>query len=200
MSPCMERITQRSSTISAWCGNRSETSMPDLPYFLNVRLQPEDARLRIDVLILDVAELGRALLPVELVEQRLGVERFQVRRAARHEQEDARLSPWRVRHVRRLRARAGCNVRRARLVLRHHGREGERAESAEAVGQKLAAIPVVTNVFGAYQFTYRNAFRLKTARANSFSRAGSSGFPQDTSSASAFSFGVGARPAASRHA
>ena len=40
MSPCMERTTQRSSTISAWCGKRSETSMPDLPYFWKVRLQP----------------------------------------------------------------------------------------------------------------------------------------------------------------
>src|ERR1700722_7394135 len=36
----MERITAMSSTCSATCGNRSDTSIPDWPYFLNVRLQP----------------------------------------------------------------------------------------------------------------------------------------------------------------
>ena len=114
MSPCIERITHRSSTTSAWCGNRSETSMPDLPYFWNVRLRAENARLRIDVLILRVAELRRALLAVQLVQQRLGVEGLQVGRAAGHEQEDDRLRLRVVRHVRRLR-RERIVARRARL-------------------------------------------------------------------------------------
>ena len=58
--------------------------MPDLPYFLNVRLRAQNARVVVDVLILHVAELGGTLLAVQLVEQRLGVERLQMRRPARH--------------------------------------------------------------------------------------------------------------------
>ncbi len=147
MSPCIERTTHRSSTISAWCGNRSETSIPDLPYFLKVRLQPENARVGVDVLILHVAELGRPLLPVELVEQRLRVPRLQVRRTARHVDEDERLRLGMIGHVRRLRRERIVAWRRA-PALGHHGRESERSYAAEAVGQKFAAVSGESNVFG----------------------------------------------------
>ena len=35
-----ERMMARSSTHLDVCGNRSETSMPDWPYFANVRFEP----------------------------------------------------------------------------------------------------------------------------------------------------------------
>ena len=49
-----------------------------LAVFLKVRLRAEDARVLVDELILDFAELGGPLLAVELVEQRLGVEGLEV--------------------------------------------------------------------------------------------------------------------------
>ena len=174
MSPCMERMTQRSSTISAWCGNRSETSMPRLAVLLERALGAQNARLGIDVLILHFAEFGRALLAVQLVEQRLGVEGLQVRRPARHEQEDERLRLGLVRHVRRL-GRERIVARRARLRFapawtRRPASRRRRSSRSETRGDFGRNECVRT-----YQFTYRNAFRLKTARANSFTLAGSSG-------------------------
>ena len=85
-----------------------------------------------DELILGLAELGGTLLPVQLVEQGLGIERFDVARPARHEQEDHRLGFGRIlRGLRGQRVPRGC--------LKHRG-ERQRAEAAERIGQKLAAV------------------------------------------------------------
>ena len=42
---------------------------------------------------------------------------------------------------------SGLYSRRLRLLLRHHRRERQRTDAAEAVGQKLAAIAGITNMF-----------------------------------------------------
>ena len=120
---------------------------PRLAVLLERPLAPQNPRLGIDVLILHVAEFRRALLAVQLIEQRLRIPGLQMRRPARHVHEDERLGLRLVRHVRRL-GRQRIVARRARLRFRHHRRKGQRAGPAEAVGQKLAAISGVTNVFG----------------------------------------------------
>ena len=76
--------------------------MPFLPYRLKVRLVPSSRDLVVDELIFALAEAGRPLLPVQLVQQRLGIERLHVAGPAGHEQEDDRLRLGFVRHVRRL--------------------------------------------------------------------------------------------------
>ena len=146
MSPWQERITAISSMHCARCGNRSETSMPLLPYRLNVRLVPSSSRFGVDELILRLAELGRPLLAVELVQQRLGVERLQVARSAGHEQEDDRLrlglacaAAWEP---------ADCNGAARSIFLLQHGAERQRAEAAEGVAEKLAAIAGDADMFG----------------------------------------------------
>ena len=88
MSPWHERITAISSMHFAVCGNRSETSMPLSPYLLERPLRAEQLGVAVDELILRFAELRRSRLAVQLVEQRLGIERFQVARSAGHEQKD----------------------------------------------------------------------------------------------------------------
>ena len=80
--------------------------MPLLPYFLNVRLLPSSFASALDELILGFAELRRPLLPVELVQQRLGIEGVHVAGPAGHEEKDHRLGLGLVGHVRRLRAPA----------------------------------------------------------------------------------------------
>ena len=85
MSPWHDRITARSSTQVDRCGNRSETSMPLSPYLRNVRFVPSSLALRGDELILRLAELLGPRLPVQPVQQRLGVERLQVAGTAGHE-------------------------------------------------------------------------------------------------------------------
>ena len=121
--------------------------MPDLAVLLEGPLAAQNARFGIDVLVLHFAELGGALLAAQLIEQRLGVPGLQVRRSARHVDEDERLRFGLVRHVRRL-GRERIVARRARLRFGEHGRKGQGTGAAEAVGQKLAAISGVTNVFG----------------------------------------------------
>ena len=112
--------------------------MPLWPYFRKVRLRAEEPGVALDELVLGLAELLGPRLAVELVEQRLGVERLQVARPAGHEQEDDRLRLGR--EVRRLRGervgRAGAGL----LLLEHRG-EREPAEAAEGVADELAAGP-----------------------------------------------------------
>ena len=121
--------------------------MPDLPYFLNVRLRAEDSRLRVDGLILDLAEFGRSLLPVKLVEQRLGIPGFEVRRTAGHIDENDGFG-FRLVWVRGRFGRQRIVTRGAGLILGEHGGKGQRSDAAKAIGQKLAAILGKTNMFG----------------------------------------------------
>ncbi len=121
--------------------------MPDLPHFLKVRLRSQNARLRIDVLILHVAELRRALLPIQFVQQRLRVEGFEVRRAAGHEQKDHGLRFGVLGHLGRFGSERIQAVGGASLLGGHHGGEGERSHSTKAVSQEFAAVPVVSNMF-----------------------------------------------------
>ena len=118
-----------------------------LAVLLEGSLAAQNARFGIDVLVLHFAELGGALLAAELIEQRLGVPGLQVRRTAGHVDEDERLRLGLVRHVRRF-GRQRIVARGARLRFGEHGREGKRACAAEAIGEELAAISGVTNVFG----------------------------------------------------
>ena len=121
--------------------------MPGLAVLLEGALAAEDARVGIDVLVFDVAELGRPLLSVEFVEQRLGVPGFEMRGAARHVDEDEGLGFGLVGHVRRLggeRIVAGG----AGLRFRHHSGEGHGAHAAEAVGEKFPPVARKSNVFG----------------------------------------------------
>src|SRR5262249_36372044 len=100
----------------------------------------------VHVLILNVAELGRAFLSIELVQQRLRIESLQMRWAAGHKQKDDRLGLGLLRHVRRLGSER-IVLRGARIVLRHHGSESERAKPAETVREKLTAVAVIPNMF-----------------------------------------------------
>ena len=138
-----------SSMHSAVCGNRSETSMPLLPYFLKVRLVPSSLAFGADELILRFAELGRPLLPVELVQQRLGIERLQVARPARHEQEDHRLGLG-SRHVRRLWARADscCPAGAAPASCCSIEANASAPKPQNASRQELAAVAGDADVFG----------------------------------------------------
>src|SRR5882762_6656475 len=63
-----------------------------LPVSAKRSLGTEKAWVAGDELVLWFAEGGRPLLPVELIQQRLRVEGFQMTRSARHEKEDDRLS------------------------------------------------------------------------------------------------------------
>ena len=69
-------------------GKRSETSMPLLPYRLNVRFVPSNFACLRDELIFRLAETRRALLAVQLVEQWFGIERLQMAGATTQEKED----------------------------------------------------------------------------------------------------------------
>jgi hypothetical protein len=90
MSPCIERTTQISSQFPTDTG-RDPILRCRFAALLERALGAENARIRIDVLILHIAKFRRALLPVQLVQQRLRVEGLQMRRSAGHEQEDHRL-------------------------------------------------------------------------------------------------------------
>ena len=108
---------------------------PTCPYFVKRPLRAQNPRVRLHELILHLAELRRPLLPVQLVQQRLRIERLEVRRPARHEQEDHRLRLRReVRRLRRQRivappapARASA-TRRPAIRSRRNSRSETRGD------------------------------------------------------------------------
>ena len=79
---------QRSSTTSGLVREQIGDLDSRFAVLLERPLAAQQARGRVDVLILHVAELGRPLLSVQFIEQRLRIECLQMRRAARHEHED----------------------------------------------------------------------------------------------------------------
>ena len=97
----------------------------------------EQPGVALDELILRLAELLRARLAVELVQQRLGIERLEMARPAGHEQEDHRASPWPA--CGPAWGPAGsATPARSLLPVQERG-EGEAAEAAEGVADELAA-------------------------------------------------------------
>src|SRR5580692_12620932 len=72
MSPYIERTTQISSAISDWYGKRSEISMPDLPYFLNVRLVPRIRELELTFLYCTSPNSAGRFCPSSLFNRGLG--------------------------------------------------------------------------------------------------------------------------------
>ena len=91
-SAYIERMTQRSSAcVVAVRAKSSLTSMPLCPYLRNVNGEPIAAPV-----LRSVRRLGPGSgLPWYFVEQGLGIERVDVRRAAVHEQVDDLLGPGR---------------------------------------------------------------------------------------------------------
>ena len=166
LSPWHDRTTAMSSMHLAVCGNRSDTSIPLCAVLRELAGRAEQLGALRDELVLGLAELCRPRLAVELVQERLGVERVEVARPAGHEQEDDAL---RLRlEVRLLR---GERVGERRGPGRSASRDARAsaAEPAEGVGQELAAVAGQADAVHR-QFTYRKAFRLNTARANSLQR------------------------------
>ena len=95
---------------------------------------------------------------------------------AGHEEKDDRLGLRLVGHVRRLRGQ-GIRARGAGgVLLMQHCGVRQRAETAERIADELASIAGQPNMFGHHvlhvsrrrsQFTYKKAFRLSMASANS---------------------------------
>ena len=99
---------------------------------------PSSLASRLDELILRFAELRGPRLAVELVEQRLGVERFEMARPARHEQEDDRLGLGR--QMRRPWPRADSSAPAAGAAsFVQQRRQRQAAEAAEGIAEELAA-------------------------------------------------------------
>ena len=123
-----ERRMQRSSTHCATCGNSSLTGRPLWPYCLNFHgdfsslpgLGELHARLREGVRLAVVA-----------LEQRLGVERVDVRRPALHEEEDDALRP---------RARNAAASAASRIVHRRRAPAPARASLARRDSQSPPAL------------------------------------------------------------
>ena len=104
--------------------------------FLEPSPGAEQLGIALHELVLRLAKLLRPRLPFELIEQRLGIERFEVARPAGHEQED---------HGRRLGGkvrRFGCervNDGRAGLLVVQERGQREPAEAAEGVADEFAS-------------------------------------------------------------
>ena len=85
-----ERTMQMSSAIVPNCGKMSQISCPDSPYFLKRMLRSKALQL-LALKLRDRLALGKRLghrLAVHLGQLGLVVERFQVRRPARHRQKN----------------------------------------------------------------------------------------------------------------
>ena len=119
-SACIDRITQMSSMCFAVCSKISLTSMPDLPYFLNLNGDGNAAPVCRSVLRL----VGRQRLAGVLRQERLGVERVDLGRAAVGEQVD---DPLRL--GREVRLARGERVGRIDGPLRRGGQEPGVAQS-----------------------------------------------------------------------
>ena len=156
MSAWQERMTARSSTHSPVCGNRSETSMPLLPSLLKASLRAEQLRLAFDELNLASPNCCGPRLARQLVQQRLGIERLHVARAARHEQEDDRLCLCTIWRMRRLRGQWIDTSERLQ-----HRAEGKTAKAAESVSQEFPPVPCWLRVV----IEHRGSRSLQTAPA-----------------------------------
>ena len=96
----------------------------------------EQLGVALDELVLGFAELLGARLAVELIEQWLGIEGFEVARPSRHEQEDHRARLGLM--MRRLRAERARRTG-AGLLFPQDRRQREAAKSAEGIAHKLPA-------------------------------------------------------------
>ena len=117
---------------------------PGLAVFLEGALGSEELGVRFDELIFGFAELRRARLAAELIEQRFGIECLDVARPPGHEQEDDRFGLGLfVRLLWGKRVDSGG----AGPVGRGHLKAGERTESAEGVFEEFAAVACPADVF-----------------------------------------------------
>ena len=119
--------------------------MPLLPYFLNVRLVPSSfASLLTNWYLASPNSAGR-FCPSSLFSSGLGskVSIWLGPPAMNRKITDLALAFGHVRRLRRERI-----ARAARASALQHGGEGKRAEAAECIGQKFAAVPGDSNVFG----------------------------------------------------
>ena len=143
LSATIERMTHRSSTRPARCGNSSLTSIPDSPCF--GELPGEGAGCRFFVR----SSLGFSKgsgLPASAASRGLGSKRIDVRRPAGHEQEDQPLGLGR--EVRRLeRERAGGVGGPGRI--RQERSQAEQAEAVGEAGEQFAAVHEVRPSFPA---------------------------------------------------
>jgi hypothetical protein len=96
----------------------------------------EQPSVVLNELVLRFAELRRSLLSVELVQQRLGIKRLDVTRAARHEQENHRPGPGRMM---RLPARQRIGDSRAGLFLVQQRGQRQPAEPATRIPHEVAS-------------------------------------------------------------
>ena len=170
--------------------------MPLWPCLANLRARAEQPGIRLDELVLRLAELRRPRLAVQPVEQRLGIEGFQMARAAGHEQEDDRLrlglGPMRAFRGQRVGAAASSCSSDARArppKPQKASRRKERRITGGVARNSSRPTPVALNS------RTESALRLNIARANSFS-----GCFSRKARASSFSFAVGVAPAASTKA
>ena len=109
-------------------------------------LGAEQARFGVDELILGLAETLRPLLAVQLVEQRLGIERVHLAGAAGQEQEHHRLSLWPS--CAAAWEPADCSSPRARCSCCSMAPNASAPNAAAGVAEELAAISGDAGMFG----------------------------------------------------
>ena len=117
--------------------SRSETSMPLLAVLAERALVPSRRALLWTELVLGLAELRGALLAVELVEQRLGIERLQVARPAGHEQEDDRAGLGRASEPAWEPAEWSGPARAALVEQRRQGQPAEAAKASRTNSRRV---------------------------------------------------------------
>ena len=132
-----------SSTHVARCGIRSETSRPDLPCFLNVRVLASSGVSPLVNWLTGLPKLGGSGLPVMLGQLRLGVEQVDRARPADHEHEDdgvGRRLVVRLLGGERIRQAGSVSDRSRRVsVAGQQPRQSEGAATAAGLQQQIAA-------------------------------------------------------------
>src|SRR5262245_28182441 len=94
-------------------------------------------------LIFRFTETGRALLPIQFIQQRFGIESFHVTRSATEEEED---HGFRFGGLLRFAWRKRITALRASLFMRKHRAERQCAKTSAGVAQKLSPISSDTNM------------------------------------------------------
>ena len=195
-SPWQERSTAMSSMQLATCGNRSDTSTPLCAVLGELARRAEQLGVALNKLIFRLAKLRRPRLAVELVQQRLGIERLQVAGTAGHHQEDDRLRfrSGQVRFLRRQRIGRGG----AELFLVEQREQRQAAEATEGLAQEIAARPRNLNVHRHHgpSIHIQERVHIENRQRKLAQRMLSSGTPSDNS----FSAAVGIRPVVSQYA
>ena len=178
---------------------------PTLAVLAKLAIAAEQLGVRFDELILRFAERCGTLLTVESIEQRFGIEGFNVTRTTGHEQENHRFRqpvcprwPSRQRIPRWVCRRGLLGMPQARQRQRSHPATGllEPQSSIQpgrcSMMHRCSEFWFMVLVHRSAQSTYKNALRLNNARANS-----RSGWVSRNRSANSTSIRVGLRPVAS---